>query len=41
MSLTPFGGVSKPVAAAFEEEGEQLLRFLVPGARGRSIEGIR
>lgn len=41
LALKPFIPISRPVAAAIEEEGERLLRFLAPEAKAASIEGVR
>jgi uncharacterized protein YcaQ len=41
LTLTPFGAIAKPTAAALEEEGERLLGFLAPEAKAVSIEGLR
>ncbi len=41
LTLTPFIPLRKPFAAALEEEGERLLRFLEPEARAVSVEGLR
>jgi hypothetical protein len=35
--LTPFAALKKPVRQALEEEGEQLLRFVEPGAGRYSV----
>lgn len=39
-TLTPFIPIPKPAAAALEEEGERLLRFLAPMAQEVSVEGL-
>jgi hypothetical protein len=40
LTLTPFIPIPKPAAAALEEEGERLLRFLAPMAQEVSVEGL-
>jgi uncharacterized protein YcaQ len=41
LTLTPFSQLPKPIAAALEEEGDSLIRFLAPDAEAVSVEGIR
>lgn len=38
LALTPFGKIAKSVRAELEEEGEQLLAFVEPGAETRGVK---
>ena len=37
LAVQPFGRLAAPARRALEEEGERLLRFVEPGAKGYEV----